>query len=715
MSTGRSSSRSRQPPSITQAGSQREESGLTPSEQARALNPFASNLSLESTLTPSGEALAPPPGATSAATTHQGGTASTGGDFFAHYGGLGTSDATPAVQHGNSASLSASSASHYQDASADTGHNALDTPTSPEDQTSNATRQLQNLLIPPAKRYAELSSAVNLSDNNSLVSPEPTTARSEVVPSPLSTNGEELTRATRYSQIESLDKRPVSPAGSMSVSPSDDSVYATKRQSQAAQTAQRTIAAAAAASAAQKQQVEPSATSSRPAAQHARKVSSGSTTTATRRRLGQTEMASKRRSSGSVEEQSGAYIDAHGRVQQAVGGQHSAGALSVSGISSLVPAARKRTLNRAAVAGAPGNNSPVIPNGFQQTKAFYGIGPPGSSANQSLESLHRGNTVVGSTTPSETGGSDADHRSLSSRSAGAGGPRRYSGSGPPMPMPMLNEKFNPRPHTFSMVGFDSAYPPPMSGNGHGGAGSASVHSAGSRKHLLYDNGGDGSISPPTLPYGFGAAGSGSNSGAADSATAYHNSANAWDDATKVHSSNGAGMLIGGKKMSFREIVNMTSVNPFSWDIMDGKPEPDDDLHDPRKLDDDSRKGKAGAWNMRGVLNIGSVAVLVMGLLALFAGYPIISHYVRRGYSTQGGYGLGGTNASGQVSSVPGIRTTLIDPDTPQAAMTRQGSDGETYKLVFSDEFTTDGRSFYPGDDPYWTAVDLHYCEIHFHS
>lgn len=29
-------------------------------------------------------------------------------------------------------------------------------------------------------------------------------------------------------------------------------------------------------------------------------------------------------------------------------------------------------------------------------------------------------------------------------------------------------------------------------------------------------------------------------------------------------------------------------------------------------------------------------------------------------------------------------------------------------LVFSDEFETDGRTFYPGDDPFWEAVDLHY-------
>ena len=33
------------------------------------------------------------------------------------------------------------------------------------------------------------------------------------------------------------------------------------------------------------------------------------------------------------------------------------------------------------------------------------------------------------------------------------------------------------------------------------------------------------------------------------------------------------------------------------------------------------------------------------------------------------------------------------------------------QLVFSDEFNTDGRTFYPGDDPFWEAVDLHYWAV----
>ncbi len=57
----------------------------------------------------------------------------------------------------------------------------------------------------------------------------------------------------------------------------------------------------------------------------------------------------------------------------------------------------------------------------------------------------------------------------------------------------------------------------------------------------------------------------------------------------------------------------------------------------------------------------------------------------------------------------GIRNDLIDSDTPEEAKTRMGTDGQTkYNLVFSDEFNVDGRSFYPGDDPFWEAVDLHY-------
>ena len=55
-----------------------------------------------------------------------------------------------------------------------------------------------------------------------------------------------------------------------------------------------------------------------------------------------------------------------------------------------------------------------------------------------------------------------------------------------------------------------------------------------------------------------------------------------------------------------------------------------------------------------------------------------------------------------------IRSGLIDPDTPSSAKTKTAPDGTKLQLVFSDEFNTDGRTFYPGDDPYFQAVDLWY-------
>lgn len=55
---------------------------------------------------------------------------------------------------------------------------------------------------------------------------------------------------------------------------------------------------------------------------------------------------------------------------------------------------------------------------------------------------------------------------------------------------------------------------------------------------------------------------------------------------------------------------------------------------------------------------------------------------------------------------------LIDLDTPQSAYTRKSfHDGSDLQLVFSDEFNTEGRSFYRGDDPYWEAEDLHYWAV----
>jgi len=80
-------------------------------------------------------------------------------------------------------------------------------------------------------------------------------------------------------------------------------------------------------------------------------------------------------------------------------------------------------------------------------------------------------------------------------------------------------------------------------------------------------------------------------------------------------------------------------------------------------------------------------------------------------STQGAFGPGGTNATGQVPALVNL-VGLIDVATPQSAYTKPSYDdpSQEWDLVFSDEFDIDGRTFWPGDDPYWEAVDLYYWQ-----
>lgn len=144
-----------------------------------------------------------------------------------------------------------------------------------------------------------------------------------------------------------------------------------------------------------------------------------------------------------------------------------------------------------------------------------------------------------------------------------------------------------------------------------------------------------------------------------------------------------------------------------WGDYDAETEPDDYLHEPDA--DADKSSSKHIFSPRGMLNIGTLALLGVALLALFGGYPVIAWLSRPKASTKGGFNLGGINATGQVADLH-IGRALVDPDTPDNVRTRTTLDGTGRKmnLVFSDEFNRDGRSFYPGDDPFWTAMDLHY-------
>ncbi|KAK2466052.1 hypothetical protein APHAL10511_001694 [Amanita phalloides] len=154
-------------------------------------------------------------------------------------------------------------------------------------------------------------------------------------------------------------------------------------------------------------------------------------------------------------------------------------------------------------------------------------------------------------------------------------------------------------------------------------------------------------------------------------------------------------------------TDSVSDSPYSYvsDLSPNLLEPDDSLHNP-DISPQPLDRYPLSISSRALLNLGCLVILILCILSLFIGYPVAT-YAWTNFSTTSGFNLGGINGSGQVPFIGNFG--MIDLETPKSVYTRPGyTDGSEYVLVFSDEFNTDGRTFYPGDDPYWEAADLHY-------
>lgn len=112
------------------------------------------------------------------------------------------------------------------------------------------------------------------------------------------------------------------------------------------------------------------------------------------------------------------------------------------------------------------------------------------------------------------------------------------------------------------------------------------------------------------------------------------------------------------------------------------------------------------WSMRGFFNLGTLLLLVLCVLMLFLGYPVLHDVtVRRQQNSLV------SPIDTPLNSLSELSRSLVDPDTPEEARTTINShNNKTMRLVFSDEFNRDGRSFYPGEDPFWVAEDLNYWQ-----
>ncbi|KZV69173.1 glycoside hydrolase family 16 protein [Peniophora sp. CONT] len=151
--------------------------------------------------------------------------------------------------------------------------------------------------------------------------------------------------------------------------------------------------------------------------------------------------------------------------------------------------------------------------------------------------------------------------------------------------------------------------------------------------------------------------------------------------------------------------------PYAYDpLMDDEKNTEDDL-----LHDAAAPDAKGSFPWRGIVNMSAIGLLIAAILMLFLGYPVITY--GRDHPFSGLFDSSANTATGVVDglypvSSPFPMMTLIDEKTPDESKTITGTDGKEYELVFSDEFEQDGRSFYPGDDPYWEAVDLWYGSTH---
>ncbi|KAI5961655.1 KRE6 [Candida pseudojiufengensis] len=139
-------------------------------------------------------------------------------------------------------------------------------------------------------------------------------------------------------------------------------------------------------------------------------------------------------------------------------------------------------------------------------------------------------------------------------------------------------------------------------------------------------------------------------------------------------------------------------------------EPDDYLHNPdpvkdaeydknRFIHDIKNLDKRSTGGLIGIVFLGLAALVVFVVLPAVTYSGATQPYHPQSYEILTHY---------SYPMLSAIRTNLIDPDTPEDALTLPSKNGDNWSLVFSDEFNADGRTFYEGDDQFFTAPDFHY-------
>lgn len=149
----------------------------------------------------------------------------------------------------------------------------------------------------------------------------------------------------------------------------------------------------------------------------------------------------------------------------------------------------------------------------------------------------------------------------------------------------------------------------------------------------------------------------------------------------------------------------------SFPLLMDEEEDDDYLHNPDPEEEarlDKQRFKLDFQNMdkKSFGGWSALIVLFLGIIAVFIVLPVLTYSNVIDYTKS-------TDVIELLSpyrypQLSAIRTSLVDPDTPSDALTTKSTKGDTWELVFSDEFNANGRTFYSGDDQFWEAPDIHY-------
>lgn len=161
----------------------------------------------------------------------------------------------------------------------------------------------------------------------------------------------------------------------------------------------------------------------------------------------------------------------------------------------------------------------------------------------------------------------------------------------------------------------------------------------------------------------------------------------------------------------------TDFSPFggypasSFPLHIDEKEPDDYLHNPDPIEDAKYDQNHMLYDLktldrRSASGLLGFVLLFIAAMLVFIIYPVLTYSGVIDHGKPETYEILSRYKYPQLSA---IRTDLVDSDTPSSALTRKARDGSTWNLAFSDEFNKVGRTFYEGDDQFWTAPDLNYA------